>query len=119
MPQRLPAVKPVSDEPVPVLRHRARHTNRHRARHSSRLPSDPHTPTSTIGAPRTPTAVRRVSKKLRRRPSAGFPGVLMNADRPVDNAPYQSFTHAGMTIEGWSRAAVQSYWRVPELKIGF
>ncbi len=43
----------------------------------------------------------------------------MNADRPVDNAPYHSLTHAGLTVEGWSRAAVQSYWRVPELKVGF
>src|SRR6187402_3113079 len=43
----------------------------------------------------------------------------MNAERPVDNAPYQSITHAGLTVEGWSRAAVQSYWRIPELKIGF
>ncbi|VTU01959.1 Uncharacterized protein OS=Pirellula staleyi (strain ATCC 27377 / DSM 6068 / ICPB 4128) GN=Psta_0039 PE=4 SV=1: Lactamase_B_2 [Gemmataceae bacterium] len=43
----------------------------------------------------------------------------MNADRPVDNAPYHSLAHAGLTVEGWSRAAVQSYWRVPELKIGF
>jgi ribonuclease Z len=24
-----------------------------------------------------------------------------------------------LTVEGWSRAAVQSYWRIPELKIGF
>lgn len=40
-------------------------------------------------------------------------------DRPVDNAPYLTHTHAGFTIEGWSRAAVQSYWRIPELKIGF
>ncbi len=40
-------------------------------------------------------------------------------DRPVDNAPYLSHTHAGLTVEGWSRAAVQSYWRIPELKIGF
>jgi ribonuclease Z len=40
-------------------------------------------------------------------------------DRPVDNAPYLSHTHAGFTIEGWSRAAVQSCWRVPELKVGF
>src|SRR5262245_44950119 len=37
----------------------------------------------------------------------------------VDNAPILSCQHAGLTIEGWSRAAVQSYWRVPELKIGF
>ncbi|MBA4187288.1 MAG: metal-dependent hydrolase [Planctomycetaceae bacterium] len=43
----------------------------------------------------------------------------MNADRPVDNAPYFSHVHGGFTIEGWSRAAVQSYWRVPELKVGF
>ena len=40
-------------------------------------------------------------------------------DRPVDNAPYLSHTHAGLTIEGYSRAAVQSYWRIPELKLGF
>jgi ribonuclease Z len=37
----------------------------------------------------------------------------------VDNAPYLSLVHAGLTIEGYSRAAVQSYWRVPELKLGF
>src|SRR6516225_8052100 len=37
----------------------------------------------------------------------------------VENAPFLSLTHAGLTIEGYSRAAVQSYWRVPELKIGF
>ena len=43
----------------------------------------------------------------------------MSADRPVDNAPYLTHVHAGLTIEGWSRAAVQSYWRVPELKVGF
>ncbi len=43
----------------------------------------------------------------------------MNHDRPVANAPYLSHTHGGLTIEGWSRAAVQSYWRIPELKVGF
>ena len=37
----------------------------------------------------------------------------------VDNAPIISCQHAGLTIEGYSRAAVQSYWRIPELKIGF
>ena len=40
-------------------------------------------------------------------------------ERPVDNAPYLSHVHAGLTVEGYSRAAVQSYWRVPELKVGF
>lgn len=39
--------------------------------------------------------------------------------RPVDNAPILSCKHAGLTIEGYSRAAVQSYWRIPELKLGF
>ena len=37
----------------------------------------------------------------------------------VDNAPALSCKHGGLTIEGYSRAAVQSYWRIPELKIGF
>src|SRR5438128_2597885 len=37
----------------------------------------------------------------------------------VDNAPILTHQHAGLTIEGYSRAAVQSYWRIPELKIGF
>jgi ribonuclease Z len=41
------------------------------------------------------------------------------ASNMVDNAPYLSHQHAGLTIEGYSRAAVQSYWRIAELKIGF
>jgi ribonuclease Z len=39
--------------------------------------------------------------------------------RAVENAPILSHRHGGLTIEGYSRAAVQSYWRIPELKIGF
>lgn len=37
----------------------------------------------------------------------------------IDNAPLRTLTHKGLTVEGYSRAAVQSYWRIPELKIGF
>jgi ribonuclease Z len=37
----------------------------------------------------------------------------------LDNAPFRSLVHKDLTIEGYSRAAVQSYWRVPELKLGF
>ena len=37
----------------------------------------------------------------------------------IDNLPLKTMTHKGLTIEGYSRAAVQSYWRIPELKIGF
>ncbi len=37
----------------------------------------------------------------------------------VDNAPILTCQHAGLTVEGYSRAAVQTYWRIPELKIGF
>ena len=37
----------------------------------------------------------------------------------VNNLPVQSITHNEMTIEGYSRAAVQTYWRIPELKLGF
>jgi ribonuclease Z len=40
-------------------------------------------------------------------------------DHPVDNAPVRSMVHKGITIEGYSRAAVQTYWRIPELKLGF
>ena len=36
----------------------------------------------------------------------------------VENAPVQTLVHKGLTIEGYS-PAVQTYWRVPELKLGF
>ncbi|MDR2761220.1 MAG: metal-dependent hydrolase [Planctomycetaceae bacterium] len=35
-----------------------------------------------------------------------------------DHVPRQMLL-AGLTVEGFSRAAVQTYWRIPELKIGF
>ena len=37
----------------------------------------------------------------------------------LDNLPVKSLVHNNLTIEGYSRAAVQSYWRIPELKLGF
>ncbi len=37
----------------------------------------------------------------------------------LDNAPFLTHQHRNLTIEGYSRAAVQSYWRIPELRIGF
>lgn len=37
----------------------------------------------------------------------------------IENAPVQTLAYDGLTIEGYSRAAVQTYWRIPELKIGF
>lgn len=37
----------------------------------------------------------------------------------LENLPLRSFKHKALTVEGYSRAAVQSYWRIPELKIGF
>src|SRR4029079_18606050 len=37
----------------------------------------------------------------------------------VNNLPVKTLVHKELTIEGYSRAAVQTYWRVPELKIGF
>jgi ribonuclease Z len=35
------------------------------------------------------------------------------------NAPIKTLVHRGLTIEGYSRAAVQTYWRIPEFKLGF
>ncbi|MHC4179527.1 MAG: MBL fold metallo-hydrolase, partial [Planctomycetota bacterium] len=37
----------------------------------------------------------------------------------VNNVPVKTITHKDLSIEGYSRAAVQTYWRVPELKVGF
>ncbi|HAC92261.1 MAG TPA: metal-dependent hydrolase [Planctomycetaceae bacterium] len=37
----------------------------------------------------------------------------------LENAPFLTHKHQQLTIEGYSRAAVQSYWRIPELRIGF
>ena len=37
----------------------------------------------------------------------------------IHNAPFKSIVHKDLSIEGYSRAAVQTYWRIPELKIGF
>lgn len=37
----------------------------------------------------------------------------------LHNAPVKTLVHKDLTIEGYSRAAVQSYWRIPELKLGF
>ena len=37
----------------------------------------------------------------------------------IHNQPVKTLRHNDLTIEGYSRAAVQTYWRIPELKIGF
>jgi ribonuclease Z len=37
----------------------------------------------------------------------------------LENLPLHSVRHKALTIEGYSRAAVQTYWRIPELKLGF
>src|SRR3972149_3629788 len=37
----------------------------------------------------------------------------------INNLPVKKLAHKDITIEGYSRAAVQTYWRIPELKLGF
>jgi len=37
----------------------------------------------------------------------------------IENLPVKTLAFKGLTIEGYSRAAVQSYWRIQELKLGF
>ncbi len=37
----------------------------------------------------------------------------------IENLPVKTLSFKGLTIEGYWRAAVQSYWRIQELKLGF
>ncbi|MGI9456381.1 MAG: MBL fold metallo-hydrolase [Aeoliella sp.] len=37
----------------------------------------------------------------------------------IHNLPVKTLSHGDLTIEGYSRAAVQTYWRIPELNLGF
>lgn len=40
-------------------------------------------------------------------------------DRAFDDQFYRSLTLDNWTLEGYSRAAMQTYWRIPEMKLGF
>jgi ribonuclease Z len=40
-------------------------------------------------------------------------------ERTLNNMPVKTLVHKDLSIEGYSRAAVQTYWRIPELKLGF
>ncbi len=37
----------------------------------------------------------------------------------LENAPILQLKHGNLTIEGYSRAAVQTYWRIGEYRMGF
>jgi len=37
----------------------------------------------------------------------------------LNDQPIRVLKHRNLTIEGYSRAAVQTYWRIPELNLGF
>jgi ribonuclease Z len=37
----------------------------------------------------------------------------------IDNVPFESRNYRGLTLQGYSRAGIQNYWRIPELKIAF
>jgi len=49
----------------------------------------------------------------------GLDEALVDAIGSVDNAPSLGLHHAGLTVDGYSRAAVQTYWRIAEMKVGF
>ncbi|MDO4558250.1 MAG: metal-dependent hydrolase, partial [Planctomycetia bacterium] len=38
---------------------------------------------------------------------------------PDQDIPYHSMKHRDVTLQGFSRAAMQTYWRIPEYRIGF
>ncbi|OJW18756.1 MAG: metal-dependent hydrolase [Planctomycetales bacterium 71-10] len=64
-------------------------------------------------------APRVVPKESRVAVDTEIESDVESLDHPVDNAPVRSMSHRELTVEGYSRAAVQTYWRVPELKLGF
>lgn len=51
--------------------------------------------------------------------SSSSPIIPVVVDSVVGNVPVKTEQFQGFTLEGWSRAAVQSYWRVNELKLLF
>ena len=53
------------------------------------------------------------------RADAEQPGDELSADVMLNDQPVRSLAHKDITIEGYSRAAVQTYWRIPEFKVGF
>ncbi len=53
-------------------------------------------------------------------PDLSAVGPLIDSDQDsLANLPVHAVTCGHLTVEGYSRAAVQSYWRIPELRIGF
>ena len=44
---------------------------------------------------------------------------ILTRNPMIKNLPFKTLVHNELTIEGYSRAAVQTYWRIPELKLGF
>ncbi|MDR0870233.1 MAG: metal-dependent hydrolase [Planctomycetaceae bacterium] len=41
------------------------------------------------------------------------------SEQRYNDLTFRTEKHCGLTIEGFSRAAMQTYWRIPELKLGF
>ena len=44
---------------------------------------------------------------------------IVEPEQDFTDPPYRQLHFKGMTLEGFSRAAMQTYWRIPELKLGF
>ena len=66
------------------------------------------------------TALTPVRFRCERLHYRTFPFRSLRALKPMlHNLPVKSHAHQGLTIEGYSRAAVQTYWRIPEMRLGF
>ncbi|MDD4269162.1 MAG: MBL fold metallo-hydrolase [Pirellulales bacterium] len=70
-----------------------------------------------MGAEKHHQPERRPSEK--QAPPGGGARGAASCETALDDQPVHRLAFKDFTIEGYSRAAVQTYWRIPEFKVGF
>ena len=101
---------------------RPRRAERRCSAKSGSCPTRRHDAAGSVGRRRVRTR-REVGDSLHEsaRAESSLPtsATILPLTTMINNLPVKTLTHKDLTIEGYSRAAVQTYWRIPELKLGF